>query len=233
MLSFLLLLKSLKHNRNNWRIWISKLYVCLDLQKYDEAIQACNVLLDLRSSKGVSEKVPPLEEKCIRAIVGGTTDALQTARRQNDEVAMDSSRRTLGRVLTLLDRIKSTSNPGPWLFETIAYFHEQIGGEESKEVLDNLMKEYRALQTVAGWEKDDIQVDKICQVVSQVVQIQRGSSSSGNNNNKEGLAKSRFLINGVIKRVKQSRIDESKVPECISRLEVILQELQERQTNGS
>ncbi|GMH83859.1 hypothetical protein TL16_g09739 [Triparma laevis f. inornata] len=31
--------ESLKQRRNNWRVWINKLYVCMDLGKIDEAIQ--------------------------------------------------------------------------------------------------------------------------------------------------------------------------------------------------
>jgi len=40
--------QSLRYMRNNWRVWLNKLYVCMDLQKYDEAVQACNELLDFK-----------------------------------------------------------------------------------------------------------------------------------------------------------------------------------------
>ena len=69
-------LKSLKQNRNNWRVWISKLYTCIDLKKYDEAIQTCTELLKLGARAKSSDQIPPPEEKCIRAIVGGSSTML-------------------------------------------------------------------------------------------------------------------------------------------------------------
>ena len=82
------------------------------------------------------------------------------------------------------------------------------------------MKEYRALQTVPGWEKDDHQVQKICQVVGQISEIQRREGS------KEALSKGKFLIRGVLSKVKKSRIDASKVPDGIGRLEGLLVDLE-------
>jgi hypothetical protein len=120
--------ESLKHGRHNWRVWISKLYTCLDLNKYDEAIQACQVILDLQSSRP-SENIPAPEEKCIRAIVAGTirnfhgktvsitknngndVHAGSSSNKQNGqhshEAGLDSARRTLSRVHALLDRMSS------------------------------------------------------------------------------------------------------------------------------
>jgi hypothetical protein len=79
---------------------------------------------------------------------------------RSDAVAQDSSRRTLTRVQGLLDRISATSQAKPWIFELVAAFYDQIGNNEK--VLENLMKEYRLLQTSQGWERDDFQVAKIC-----------------------------------------------------------------------
>ncbi|CAB9523205.1 repeat protein 27 [Seminavis robusta] len=216
--------ESLKHFRNNWRVWSSKLYVCLDLKKYDEAVQACNSILDLKNQRQAAEGIPPLEEKCIRAIVGGLIRNYQNAQQdsQNNPGGLDVARRSLSRVHALLDRLQSTSDPEPWLFETVAYFHDQIGnGNASQEVIDNLMKEYRVLQTVPGWEKDDHQVKKVCQVVNQITQLQRRQGS------KESLTKSKFLVRGVIQKVSKSRMDATKIPEDIGRMESLLGELEE------
>ena len=84
-------LQSLKQNRSNWRVWVSKLYVCIDLKKYDEAIQTCTELLNLRARKSSSVEIPPPEEKCIRAIVGGSLQNYHDARASIDDVALDSS----------------------------------------------------------------------------------------------------------------------------------------------
>lgn len=226
----------MKHNRNNWRIWISKLYTCLDLAKFDEAVQACLVILDFRKAKSVNG-VPELEEKCVRAIVGGvignfrtlkettTTTASTTTSTTTTQVdgALEASRRSLARVLDLLERLGANSKE-PWIFETMAYFYSQVGQEE--QVLENLMKEYRSLQSVRGWEKDDAQVLQVCQVVTQIVrlhQLQPSSSSSGGK--EKNVAKSKFLVSGVVKRVQQSRIDMTNVPEELGRLEQLLEEL--------
>lgn len=194
------------------------MYVCLDLKKYDEAIQAANSILDLKNQKQASDGIPPLEKICVRAIVGGALKAFHESR--DNPGALDAARRTLSRTNALLDRVKSSSNPEPWLFETIAFFHEGIGGEGSKEVHDNLMKEYRSLQTVAGWEKDDMQVSKVCHVVAQCADIQRREGS------REALTKSKFLVRGVIQKVQKSRMDATRVPECIFKMEKLLQELE-------
>lgn len=210
--------ESLKHFRANWRVWTSKLYVCLDLKKYDEAVQACNSILDLKKQKQASDDIPPLEHRCVQAIVGGTIQNLQKARADRDEVALDSCKRSLGRVLALLNRLKASNNE-PWLYETLAYFHEHLGSDDG-EMLDNLMKEYRTLQSVPGWEKDDHQVIKICRVVSQCTDIQRRQAT------KESLSKSKFLVRGVITKVEKSRMDASKVPSEVGELKKLLDELE-------
>lgn len=172
------------------------------------------VILDFRKSQSVNG-VPELEEKCVRAIVGGVISNFMTNKQNATQVgALEASRRSLARVLELLERLSANSKES-WIFETIAYFHSQVGQDE--QVLENLMKEYRSLQSVRGWEKDDAQVVKVCQAVTQIVRLQADS--------KENVAKSKFLVSGVVKRVKQSRIDMTNVPEEIVRLEQLLEEL--------
>ncbi|CAJ1965616.1 unnamed protein product [Cylindrotheca closterium] len=141
------LVESLKNNRKNWRVWENKLYVCLDLKKYDEAIQACNMLIDLKQSLA-SQDIPDPEEKCVKA------------------------RRSLPRVHNLLERIRASRNDS-WIFEIMAYFHAEVG--EDSHVFENLMKEYRSLTSVRAWEKDDDQVRKVTEVASQIVHYQRKS----------------------------------------------------------
>lgn len=215
------LVESLKQKRLNWRVWLSKLYVCLDLNKYDEAVLACNVLLDLQRESKAKDGIPPLEEKCVRGIVGGAIQAFHEA--QGEKVAFDSARRTLTRVNALLDRISSTSDTQPWIFEIMAYFHEQTGN--NKELLDDLMKEYRALQTISGWERDDHLVGKVQQVVSQIVRIYQQENS------KENLNKAKFLIRGTIQKIETARagFDESrKQLEAIDNLKRLLEDVDER-----
>lgn len=207
------LVESLKHNRTNWRVWLSKLYTCLDLSKFDEAAQACNMLLDLRNSTS-SQGVPELEEKCVRAIVGGTVQKYISAKGINDNIALDSARRSLVRVQELLDRL-SASSTASWVYETRAYMFGQVGLDT--EVFENLMKEYRSLTSIRSWEKDDQQVERVCRTVVQVVHYQRGS--------KEDLTKSKFLVSSVLKRITQSRSHGGNVPSDVKILEQLLAEV--------
>jgi hypothetical protein len=194
-------------------VWINKLYLCLDLEKYNEALQACNILMDLKA-KMSTKGIPDLEEKCVRGIVGGTIAIYAKAKSGSDQAALDSARRSLTRIHTLLERIRASSSE-PWVFETLAYFHEQIG--QDTEVFENLMKEYRFLTSVRAWEKDDFQVKKVCQVVSQIVHYQRSS--------REDLVKSKFLLSGVVKRVEKARADFQDIAEELDSLKALLEEV--------
>ncbi|KAG7348582.1 tetratricopeptide repeat protein [Nitzschia inconspicua] len=207
------LVESLKHNRSNWRVWISKLYTCLDLEKYDEAVQACSMIMDLgetHSAKGV----PDLEEKCVRAIVGGTVQKYKTARDEGDKAGMDVWRRSLVRVHALLQRI-NTKTTEPWVFETTAFFHEQVG--QDQEVLENLLKEYRALSSIRAWEKDEEQVRKVCHVVSQIAAYQRGS--------REELIKTKFMASNVLKKIQQAQPTAVSTLNEVGRMEDLLKEI--------
>lgn len=195
---------------------MSKLYTCLDLGKYDEAIQACNILLDLRAQREVSDGIPPLEEKCVRGIVGGTIQKLRGS--LGDEAAMDSARRSLSRVHSLLERINSSGQTEPWVMETLAFLHEQIGNDEK--VLEYLMQEYRAFQRVAGWEKDKHLVNKVASIVLHVVSIHKQVGT------KEHMTKARFLVRGVVKKIRAVHIEESSVPPEVNKLEQLLAELE-------
>lgn len=199
-------------------MWISKLYTCIDLQKYDEAVQACNVLLDFKSTKNMGEAIPPLEERCVRAIVGGSIDQYRNAR--DDKAALDSARRTLTRVHDLLERLSSSSTTEPWIWETLTFFNSQIGRDEA--VLENLMKEYRSLQAISGWEKDPGQVKKVSQVVKHIIHFHLEDGS------KESLAKGKFLLSGVVRKIRAVHMDESEFPEEVASLVQLQEEVSER-----
>ena len=210
------LVESLKYARSNWRVWVSKLYTCLDLQKYDEALQACNMLLDLRLQRQAADDIPPLEEKCVRAIVGGALKTFHEC--QDDEAAKQGNRRTLTRVGELLVRLTSSSDAEPWMFETFTFFHEHVG--QDKEVMDTLMKEYRALQTIQGWEKDDYQVRRVCAVVAHIAHLQMREGSS------ESISKAKLMVRGILKKVSVARPDDASVQDEIKLLEKLLKDIE-------
>ena len=209
------LVESLKFSRENWRVWVSKLYTCLDLKKYDEAIQACHVLMDLRAEKQASDGIPPLEAKCVRAIVGGALKAYKESK--GDKASVDSARRTLSRVNGLLDRLSASPNAEPWVFETMAVFHEQTGDDEK--VFENLMKEYRSFQVVQGWEKDDRLIQKMYQIVAHIVRLLRREKT------RESLTKARFMVQGIVKKIETARPGDITLPEEVNRLAKLLEEI--------
>lgn len=208
--------EALRYQRSNWRIWISKLYICLDLEKYDEAIQACNTLIDLRSHKQASANVPPLEEKCIRGLVGGVIQSVRD--NLGNEAGVASAQRTLSRAHELLERINASGKAEPWVLETLTFFHEQLG--KNDKVLEYRMDEYRAIQGVVGWEKDRQMVEKITGIALHIVSLHKQAGA------KEGITKARFLIRGIIRKVKSVYIDETSLPPEVARLEEALAELE-------
>lgn len=167
------------------------------------------------------------EEKCVRAIVGGTVTMYRQAASQTEAVdaaSLESARRSLSRAHDLLVRLGTVSNES-WIFETKAYLHGEMG--QDKQVLENLMKEYRSLSSVRSWEKDSQQVRRMCQVVSQIAHFQRGS--------KEELAKSKYLLSGVIKRVRNAAgagTGPGEIADGMEQLESLLQEVIELLNNS-
>ena len=197
-------------------MWVSKLYICIDLKKYDEAIHTCVELLNLKATRNSSDKIPMPEEKCVRAIVGGSLQSYHDARAAGDEVALDSSKRTLGRVRQLLDKLKSTMASEAWLYEVSARFNEEMGWRE--DVFNDLMKEYRTLQSAKGWEKDPV---KISQMTTLMKDIFTHHKSEGT---RESLLKSKLLINGVMKKIRIGSGD-SEPPAEATELDALLSDL--------
>jgi hypothetical protein len=174
-------------------------------------------LLDVKATANLAEAVSPLEEKCVRAIVGGSIESYMEAK--DDKAALDSARRTLTRVHALLERLSSSETTEPWIWETMAFFNAQIGKDEA--VLDNLMKEYRSLQTVRGWEKDTAQVKKMCLVVKQISQLQMEDGS------KEDLSKCKLLVGGLVRKMRAVHLDDSDLPYEVAGLMQLQEEIEE------
>lgn len=204
------LAEALKQNRNNWRVWWSKLFVCLDLLKYDEAIQACNQLMDFRMRKNMAANIPLLEERCIRGLVGGTLRILNDAKASGDAAAIESATRTIDRLSNLLQRLSSSISE-PWIWQVFAFFHENLN--RSALVLDDLLKEFRLLQTTKGWETDAEHVKRVVNAALQINAIYQQEGS------KESEAKARLMINRLIKRIKSSYMDTASIPNEVALLE--------------
>ena len=210
-------LQSLKQNRNNWRVWISKLYTCIDLKKYDEAIQTCTELLKLRARTNSSDQIPPPEEKCIRAIVGGSLKNYYDARASEDDIALDSSKRTIVRVRELLDKMKSSIKSEVWLYEVSAYVNEEMGWKE--DVFNDHMKEYRTLQAIKGWEEDPVKISQMTSLVKEICSYHKSVGT------KESLFKCKLLISGVTKKIRKGCCDV-ELPNEVAELETLLSEVE-------
>ena len=82
------------------------------------------------------------------------------------------------------------------------------------------MDEYRAIQGVVGWEKDRQMVEKITEIALHIASLHKQAGA------KEGITKARFMIRGIIRKVKSVYIDEASLPPEVARLEEALAELE-------
>jgi tetratricopeptide (TPR) repeat protein len=208
--------QSLKQNRNNWRVWVSKLYTCIDLRKWDEAILTCTELLNLKARTNSSADIPMPEEKVIRAILGGSLQNYRNAHASGDKIALDSSRRTLARARQLLDKLKSSMKSEVWLYEVSARFNEEMGLTE--DVYEDLMKKYRTLQTIKGWEDDPVSISKMTSLLKEIYAFHKATGI------KEGLVKCKLLINGIAKKLRCANCD-SELPKEVAVLDAMLSDL--------
>ena len=210
------MIQSLKQNRNNWRVWVSKLYTCIDLKKWDEAIQTCTELLNLKARINSSDDIPTPEEKVIRAILGGSLQNFRDARSSGEKIALDSSRRTLSRARQMLDKLKSSTTSEVWLYEVSARFNEEMGLTEA--VYEDLMKEYRTLQSAKGWEDDTASVSQMTNLAKEICAYHKATGT------KEGLVKCKLLINGITKKLR-SAVGDSEIPKEVAELDALLSDL--------
>jgi hypothetical protein len=183
------------------------------LKKYDESIQTCTELLNLKARRS---EIPNPEEKCIRAIVQGTLQSYHDARDANDDIAFDSSKRTVIRLKKLLEKMKSSMKSEVWLYDVSACFNAEMGLVE--EVFSDLMKEYRTLQSVNGWENDQ---SAICQMTSVVRELVLHHKAVGT---KENMFKCKLMINGVAKKIRDASCDMAP-PKELAELDALLLDL--------
>ena len=192
------------------------------MRKWDEAIQTCIELINLKARRNSSDDIPALEEKVIRAIMGGSLHNFRDARASSDKIALDSSKRTLTRFRDLLDQLKSSTKSESWLYEISATFNEEMGLME--DVLDDLMKEYRTLQSVKCWENDPALISKMTSLLKEIYAYHKAAGLN------EGLVKCKFLINGVSKKLCRANCD-SDMPTEVTQLNALLLEIEKIRSN--
>jgi hypothetical protein len=197
-------------------------------------------ILDLRAK---SDRVPPLEEKCVRAIVKGCIlrycEVEQNLAGYVDEAtsaaSTESAQRTLNRVNELVSTLLSTAKSSDtWIYEVSNSLHKSVGLQST--ILEDLMKEYRALQSQVGWETNDAIFGKICRVIDDLASLHIGECTSGeirkfkmSKDAVDGLKKFRYLLQGVVRKVRTAYFDPSKAPIIqIGKLEDYLEEINRR-----
>jgi hypothetical protein len=191
----------------------------MDLHKINEAVQACHRLIEMRSKHNESSKVPELDARCIQGLVGESLNDLDKAVESGDKAAIESAERTVGRVEDLLKKLKSTMTY-PWLWEICAFFNERRGKEDF--VLEDLMKEYRSLVASHGWERDASPIKKICNLASQISDMNQRTGIKGN------LSKSRLMLRSLLKKVEAgNEMNEQELPEEVAKVREKLSELEE------
>ncbi len=183
------------------------------MKKYDESIQTCTELLNLKARRN---EIPNPEEKCIRAIVQGTLQSYHDARNANDDIAFDSSKRTLLRLKKLLEKLKSSMTSEVWLYDVSARLNAEMGLAE--EVFRDLMKEYRTLQSVKGWENDQTTISQMTSLVKELFIHHKAVGT------KESMFKCKLMINGVAKKIRDASCDTAP-PKELAELDVLLSDL--------
>lgn len=186
------------------------------MQKYDEAIQACNELLGLKARRNESEKVPNLEEKCIRAITGGSIQKYEEARSTGNEYSVDSSKRTLIRLRDLLDKMQETMKSEAWVYEVSAHLNSVMGWKE--DILNDLMKEYRIMQS-EKWEQETVTATKMVNLIKDIFRCHKEDGK------RESLSKCKLLINGVRKKLNDTCEHNSEHPKNAAELDSMVKEL--------
>ena len=151
--------ESLKHARSNWRVWINKMFCCMDLKKFDDAIQCCHELMDLKKSGAGGkdfENMEVVSEKVIRGLVGGCLGDLKEAQDRgeltaSDKATLDSKRRSAGRMGELLKRVTQIVKGEVWVWEVSLRFGQVVSKGLDFEV-DCLVKALRIALNMKKWD---------------------------------------------------------------------------------
>ena len=221
--------ESLKQRRNNWRVWINKLYVCMDLGKIDEAIQALHTLIDFKTQNNSMKEIPDVDDKVVKNIIFTALKDLQDANsaevstdfsEQTKTATIDSKTKTLKRAGELLGRISSVTRSEPWVWELYAYYYERLN-KPSHYIIEALMKLHRLLVNRWGNGEEEKIVERVCKVSVKVISLhleivnKEGEDEATKN---EAKTKAAMLWRSLMKKVEKAfefRGGEEGYPECV------------------
>jgi len=175
--------------------------------------------MQFRGRKNATENIPPIEEKCIRAIVGKAVTKYENAVMNIDEAALDSAKRTIERVDELLTEISRTTESKSWVWEIRAIFDGIT--QNSANVLDLSMKEYRSILSTSGWETDLNYLSKMSVLIFKISDILKSEGGKPN------LLKCKMIVNGVAKKIRRAYFDKSDMPQIVDELEQLQRHIED------
>eukprot|EP00520_Triparma_pacifica_P006403 CAMPEP_0118664364 /NCGR_PEP_ID=MMETSP0785-20121206/17966_1 /TAXON_ID=91992 /ORGANISM="Bolidomonas pacifica, Strain CCMP 1866" /LENGTH=843 /DNA_ID=CAMNT_0006558251 /DNA_START=139 /DNA_END=2667 /DNA_ORIENTATION=+ len=199
------LCESLRFRRQNWRVWINKLYVCMDLGKWDEAVQAVHTLLDFKTQNSTMKDIPDMDERVVRGLVTETIKALEVVLRDGkgkDSGDYKAKIKTCERVGEMLGRISSVVKTEAWVWEAYAEFNERLMRGETK-VMDCLMKVHRCLSAKVWGAGDDEGIEKLCKLTVKICGMHMKEEGRGEQELKQSRAKAKFLARNVVKKLEK------------------------------
>ena len=200
------LCESLRFRRQNWRVWVNKLYCCMDLGKWDEAVQSVHTLLDFKTQKTSTAEIPDMDERVVRTLVNATIGQLEDSIKEGhgkDSGDYIAKVKSCERVGEMLGRISSVLKTEGWVWEVYAYYNQRLGRGEER-VLDCLMKLHRNLggKVFKGGAEDKEGIEKLCGLTIRVVSMNcKEKQGRGEQEVKQARAKAKFLAGSVVKKM--------------------------------
>jgi tetratricopeptide (TPR) repeat protein len=209
--------ESIKYQRNNWRVWINKMFVCMDLGKFDEAMQCCHQMIDFKKTATSKDLIgmEPVSEKVVRGLVGGVLGQLLEAEKLFEGVTddatgaatLDSKRRSVKRLGELISRVTGVVKGEAWVWEVYLKYGEAVGKGDDFEI-DCLAKSHRIVTNMVKWDghggaeeksvpKKEVE-EKVMSLTTALVDKYRSTGEKDEGKRKvEMETKIKYLLQGV------------------------------------
>ena len=151
--------ESVKIFRDSHKKWENLLFVCIELQKWDETFHIFNTLIDLKhkSKKDLDPRV-----------VGFVVNAVLEEKKHNQDennVIVDINVKKAGE---LLGRITGSTESNPDIWQIYHFYNKSLGRMD--QAMDCRMKQCRVLTKAVGWEKGLEQCELIGKVLIQLME---------------------------------------------------------------
>ncbi len=197
--------ESLKHQRDDWRIWDNFLTALLksNREHWGEAIYVIHRLLDLND-----KHKRPVDAVALTMLVEAATDGFVPVERVEE----------------LLGRVASVCKTDAAVWDVCATFNENLNRDHEK-ILDFRQKQWRAIYSSSGWERDPLAVARLAAVTDKLVRLYQKSE-----NQKTAMFKARFHLKSMILRVQKAEVavecqEFLNIQDLLNEVEAMLAEL--------